>query len=152
MNLLALGLPDTVAGRRIVAASTATLLAYAVVLGLDVVGVAGANGVAAGVALAWFALALGVWLAAFARAVVRSADGDDIAVASLFFLQGSAPTAVRVRLLGLAGVALGLTIATMGVNPTGFLINMLPIGFAGLWGARHGEYPERRDHRSTNRP
>lgn len=151
MNLFALGLPAAVPGRRIVAASTATLFVYLVVLGLDLAGVGGANAVAAGVALAWFALALGVWVAAFARAVVRSAAGDDIAVASLFFLQGSAPAAVRLRLLGLAAVALGLTIITMGVNPTGFLVNMLPIGFAGLWGARHGVYPERRDPRYTTR-
>jgi hypothetical protein len=48
-------------------------------------------------------------------------------------------------------VVLVLTVATLASNPIGFLVNMLPIGLAGLWGARHGTYPERTDPRYTGR-
>lgn len=151
MNLLTLGLPRSAKGSRIVAASAVTTAVYCAALGWDLSGLAGGDEVAVAIALGWFAVSLGVWAIAFGTAVVRSTRGDDIAVASLFFLQGSAPSAVRARLLGVAAFVLVVTIATLAVNPVGFLVNMLPIGFTGLWGARHGVYPERTDPRYTGR-
>lgn len=150
-RLLALGLGDDVAGLGIVRAAVVSTLVYAVAVGYDATGLTGGSATSITVALLWFVAALVVWVLAFARAVVRSTQGDEIQVASLFFLQTSAPRAVRVRLLGVAGVFLVLTIVTLPTNPVGFLANMLPIGLAGLWGARHGAYPERTDPRYTGR-
>ena len=55
-----------------------------------------------GVALGLFLLALVIWFYAFGVGVVRSARGEDIGVANLFFLQGSAPRDVRLQPLTLA--------------------------------------------------
>ena len=151
MNLLGLGLAPDAPGRGIVMISVAMHAAFFVIVAADAAGLSGAEPAAAVISLLWFAAALGVWTAAFARAVVRSTRGDEIAVASLFFLQGSAPRAIRTRLLGIAAVVLVVTSVTVVVNPLGFLVNMLPIGFAGLWGARYGVYSERTDPRYTGR-
>jgi hypothetical protein len=151
MTLVALGLPVDTPGRGIVAASSATSALFAVVCVWDAVGVVGGEVAAVVMSLLWFGIALVVWIMGFARAVVRSTRGDEIAVASLFFLQGSAPRAIRIRLLGIAGGVLLLSIVTLATNPLGFLVNMLPIGFAGFWGARHGTFPERTDPRYTGR-
>jgi hypothetical protein len=151
LRVLTLGAGPDTAGASIIAASTVTTALYAVAVGWDAAGLAGGNALAIGTGLALFVLALVVWVVAFARALVRSTQGDDLAVASMFFLQDAAPRGVKVRLLGIAAVMLVLTIVTLATNPVGFLVNMLPIGFAGLWGARHGTYPERTDHRYTGR-
>ncbi len=150
-RLLALGLSDSSPGGGVVRASVVTSLAYTFAVGWDAAGLAGGNTAAVGTALVLFVVALIVWVMAFSRAVVRSTQGDEIQVASLFFLQTSAPRAIRVRLLGIAAFVVILTGATLATNPVGFLVNMLPIGFAGLWGARHGTYPERTDPRYTGR-
>ena len=75
---------------------------------------------------------------------MRSSRGDDIAVASLFFLQGSAPAAVQKQLLGAFAASIVVAIATAWFNPFAVLVPMLPLGLVGLWGARHGEFPPRR--------
>jgi fatty acid desaturase len=150
-RVLALGLGDATPGVGIVRASVVTSLTYALAVGWDAAGLAGGNTAAVAVALALFVGAMVVWIMAFGRAVVRSTRGDEIQVASLFFLQTSAPRAVRARLLGIAAFVVVLTVVTLATNPVGFLVNMLPIGFAGLWGARHGTYPERTDPRYTGR-
>ncbi|MCZ7536476.1 MAG: hypothetical protein M5T61_11590 [Acidimicrobiia bacterium] len=93
--------------------------------------------------LTLFLVSLPVWVYAFLVAVGRTARGDDIAVASLFFLQRSAPRSVRVSLLGALAVCLGVTALTAKSNPFGVLVPMLPLGLAGLWGALHGTYPPR---------
>ncbi len=149
MSILSLGLADGVPGRATVAASVGFSTIYCLVAAWGASGLAGGNAAAIGVALAWFVIALGIWVVGFTQAAIRSAKGDEIAVASLFFLQGSAPKQVRIRLLAICVAVLGVTIATLGTNPVGFLVNMLPIGFCGLWGARHGTYPERTDNRRS---
>lgn len=94
-------------------------------------------------ALALFAVSLPVWVWAFAVAVVRSSQGDDIAVGNLFLFEGRAPKDVRRHLFGALGVCLVITAATASADPFGVLVPMLPIGLIGLWGARHGEYRPR---------
>ncbi len=148
---LALGLTEDTRGVGIVRWSAVTALLYAIAAGWDAAGVPGGDTASVGIALALFVVSLVVWVVAFGRAVARSTRGDEIQVASLFFLQTSAPRDVRVRLLGIAAVVVVLTMVTLATNPVGFLVNMLPIGFAGLWGARHGTYPERTDPRYTGR-
>jgi hypothetical protein len=95
------------------------------------------------VSLALFLASLPVWIYAFGLAVVRSARGDDIAVASWVFLVGSAPDDVRRALLGAAALSAVIGVATAWGNPFCVLVPMFHLGLAALWGARHGTYPAR---------
>jgi hypothetical protein len=95
------------------------------------------------VALVLFFVAIGAFVYAFVLAAARSADGDNVAVANLFFLQGSAPRPVQHQFLAMFGVCLLVAIATVVWAPFGFLVPMLPIGLAGVWAARDGTFPPR---------
>ena len=86
-------------GERIVQISWASVALFGVVGVLDIF-IDAFDPVALGVCVALFLCSLPVWLYALGLAIVRSSRGDDIAVASLFFLQGSAPAAVQKQLLG----------------------------------------------------
>ena len=112
----------------------------------------GMEPVAAIVALALFALSLGVWIWAFGVAVARSSQGDDIVVGNLFLFEGSVPKAVRRHLFSSVAVSLVITAVTVSADPFGVLVPMLPIGFVGLWGARHGEFERRKDVVHAVRP
>ena len=133
-------------GQRIVQCSWASVIVFAVVGGLDVV-IDAFDPIAVGVCLVLFLISLPVWLYALGSAITRSARGDEIAVASLFFLQGSAPADVQKHLLGAFGLSIVVALATAWFNPFAVLVPMLPLGLAGLWGARHGTYPPRRTRR-----
>jgi hypothetical protein len=102
------------------------------------------DGIAVAVALGLFAVSIPVWVYGFGLAVARTARGDDVVVASLFFLQGSAPRRVQLELLGALGACVVIAAATAAADPFGVLVPMLPLGLTGLWGARHGTYPPRR--------
>ena len=134
------------AGARIVQWSWATVGLFTIVAGLDVV-IDAFDPIAVGVCLVLFLASLPVWLYALASAIARSARGDEIAVASLFFLQGSAPAPVQKHLLGAFAVSVVVAIATAWFNPFAVLVPMLPLGLVGLWGARHGTFPPRRTRR-----
>lgn len=125
---------------------------FALTAGPAALGVDAFDDLAVGVALALFAVSIPVWIYAFARAVVRTGHGDDIVVASLFFLQGSAPRRVQVHLLAAVGVSIVIAAATGAANPFGVLVPMLPLGLVGLWGARHGTYPPRREPADRDQP
>ncbi len=131
-------------GRAIVRASWASNLLFAVTAIPVAVGVDAFDGPAVGVALALFAVALGVWVYAFAIAVGRTAQGDDVVVGNLFLMQGPAPRAVRWHLFGSFALCLAITAGTASGDPFGVLVPMLPLGFVGLWGARHGTFPARK--------
>lgn len=113
--------------------------AIPVALGID-----GALGVAIGVALLLFVVAIGAFVYAFGVGMARSTRGDDVAVANLFFLQGSAPKPIRHNFLAMFLVCLAVTAATAAWEPFGVLVPMLPIGLAGMWAARYGVFPPRR--------
>jgi hypothetical protein len=100
-------------------------------------------GVAIGVALLLFLIACGAFLYAFGVGVARTARGDNVAVANLFFLQGSAPRSVRRAFLVMFLVCLAIALATVVWEPFGVLVPMLPPGLAGVWAARHGTFPPR---------
>jgi hypothetical protein len=100
-------------------------------------------GVAIGVALSLFLVSVGVFVYAFALALGRSSQGDNVAVANLFFLQGSAPKPVRRRFLWLFLVCLAIAVGTAAWDPFGVLVPMLPVGLAGMWAARYGVFPPR---------
>ena len=80
---------------------------------------------------------------AFAVGLARSSRGDNVAVANLFFLQGSAPRPVRRTFLWIVLVCLAITVGTAAWEPFGVLVPMLPIGLAGVWAARYGVFPPR---------
>src|SRR5690348_3931250 len=90
-----------------------------------------------------FLISLPIWVYAYGLAVVRTGRGDDITVSSLFFLNRSAPKPVQRQLLGAVGASIVVAAVTAVANPFGVLVPMLPMGLAGLWGARHGVYPPR---------
>jgi hypothetical protein len=79
--------------------------------------------------------------------VARSAQGDEIVVASLFLMQGDAPRPVRVQLFSALAASAVLAAATGAADAFGILVPMLPLGLIGLWGARYGTFPPRRDAR-----
>ena len=113
---------------------------------------AGGSGIAAALSLALFAVALGVWVWAFAVAAARSGAGDNIAVGSLFLVEGSVASEVRRPLYWSFFASLLITAVAASSNPFAVLVPMLSLGLVGLWGARHGEFPLRRDVEGAARP
>lgn len=99
------------------------------------------------VALVLFFGGIGAFVWAYVVAVGRSRD-QEIAVAGLFLLSGSAPTPVRWHLLGSLGAQVAVALATAGARPFtslafGVLSPMYGLGLAGLWAARYGTFPPR---------
>ncbi len=133
-----------VIGKRIVVASWSTLGVFAVVAILDSVGLHTLNTPATILSVGLFLASLPLWIYAFGLVLVRSTRGDDIAVASWVFLTPSAPKEQRRHLLGATAACVAIGVATGWANPFGVLVPMLQLGFAALWGARHGVYPPRR--------
>jgi len=103
--------------------------------------------VSAGVALLLFALGIVGMLMAFAGAVERSRT-EDIGMGGLYFLAGSAPKDVQRHLMGATAVQTVVALTTASIRPFtalafGILVPMFGLGVAGLWAARHGEFPKR---------
>ena len=101
------------------------------------------DGVALVTALALFAVSIPVWGYALVKAAVRTTRGDDVLVASLFLVDGPVPKPVRWHLFGSLAVSVAVALATAVAEPFGVLVPMLPLGLIGLWGARHGAFPQR---------
>ncbi len=139
------------AGRAIVTSSWVGTGVFAAAAIPAAAGVDTLEEIAIGVSLALFFVSLLVWGWAFAVAVARSAQGDDIVVANLFGTMGAAPRGLRWRLFGSLAVSMAIAGGTAVANPFGVLVPMLPLGFVGLWAARHGTFPERRSP-ARNRP
>jgi len=131
-------------GRAIIATGWIANAVFAVTAIPVAVGVDGAIGIAVAVALLLFVVAIGAFVYAFALGMARTTQGDDVAVANLFFLQGSAPKPVQRKFLTLFLVCLAITAGTAAWEPFGVLVPMLPIGLAGVWAARYGVFPPRR--------
>jgi hypothetical protein len=130
-------------GRSIVLASWVTLGLFAVTIVPDAAGLHAFDGLASVVALGLFLVSLPLWCYAFGLAVVRSARGDDVTVAGLFFLTGSAPDDVRRPLFAVVAASVVVAAATAWANPFAVLEPMLPLALLPLWGARHGTFPAR---------
>jgi len=133
------------AGRGIVVASWVSVALFAGAAVPAAAGVSAFKPVALGTAVTLFIIGIAVWVWAFLAAVVRSANGDDIVVASLFLVQGPAPRKVRGQLYAALGLSIALAAGTGASDAFGILVPMLPIGLVGLWGAQHGVFPPRRD-------
>jgi hypothetical protein len=139
-------------GKRIIVASwlsNAVFLAGSLPL---MVGADGTDRLAAGVCLVLFAISLVVWIWAFAIAVTRSSQGDDIAVGSLFLVEGTVDRPTRTTLYLSFGLSVVITAVAAGSNPFAVLVPMLSLGFVGLWGARYGVFPLRPELRQESRP
>lgn len=108
----------------------------------------GAMGEAAAVvAMALFLAGCGLFLGAYVVAVGRS-RADELSIPGIWFLSGSAPPAVRRRLLGAVAVEAVVGVATAGARPFtslafGVLVPIWGLGLTGLWGARHGRFVPR---------
>jgi hypothetical protein len=145
----AVAVRDSVPGQRINTASWIGNALFAATAIPAAFGVEAFDAPAIGVALGLFAISLVVWCWAFAVALARTTRGDDVVVGSMFLLQGPVPARVRLHLFGSLGVCLAVTAATAAAEPFGVLVPMLPLGLAGLWGARYGTYPPRRAARAA---
>lgn len=102
---------------------------------------------AAYVDIALFAVGVVAFLWAYGIAVARSRS-DAIGIGGLFFLAGSAPRDVRVRLLTALAVQTAIAIVSASIRPYtavafGILVPLFGLGLTGLWGARHGTFPPR---------
>ena len=135
---------DAVRGRSIMRCSWVADAVFAVTTVPFVLGVDALEGVSIAVSLLCFAASLVVWVWAFAVAFSRSAEGDDIAVASLFVTMGGAPPEVRWQLFGALGACVVIVAGTAAEQPFGVLVPMLPLGLVGLWAAKYGAFPPRR--------
>lgn len=88
-----------------------------------------------------------VFIWAFLVAVERSRS-EQIDVVGLFFLVGCAPRRVQVSMLSAVAVQTTFPLAVAIVRPFTAFAVLAPVwslGLAGLWGARHGTFPPRRD-------
>ena len=102
---------------------------------------------AATVSLILFFIGCGVFFWAYLVAVQRSRT-DLIGIGGLYFLQGTAPRAVQVRLVGSLVVQVVVAIVTSSIRlysplAFGFLVPVFGIGMCGLWGARYGTFEPR---------
>jgi hypothetical protein len=135
--------PEPEPGRRIVVFGWVANAAFFVTAVPAAAGIDAFGGISVAVALVLFFVAIGAFVYAFVLAAARSTRGDEIAVANLFFLQGSAPKPVQRSFLLMFAACLLVAVATVVWAPFGFLVPMLPIGLAGVWAARHGTFPPR---------
>jgi hypothetical protein len=103
----------------------------------------------AAVSVALFVVGCGAFLWAFALAVSRS-RGEEITITGVYFLAGTAPSNTRFRLLLSLAVEVVVAVAAGIIRiytPVAFaaLAPVFGLGMAGLWGARHGTFPERQE-------
>lgn len=93
------------------------------------------------------------WCIGFLRAVGRSRD-DEINLAGLFYLTGSAPDDVRRSFLGLwiaqwviAALSIVVTLVMKDSPPFGVLAPVWGIGLITWWASLHATFPPREDLR-----
>ena len=140
---------DDVPGRWIVRASIASTVVLAVVTAL-------AATWPDTFVLAFFVVALACFVGGcvlFVVDVLVAAGRSrtvEIGIGGLFFLAGSAPPSVRTPLLASLAVQVVVVVAGAAVRPFtplafGTLAPVVGLGWCGLWGARHGLFPPRRD-------
>jgi hypothetical protein len=134
-------------GGRIVVTSWVGVALFAVTAVPAAAGVSGFDPAALVVDVVLFVAGIAVFGWAFAVALARNAHGDDIVVSSLFLAQGPVPRPVRRQLFAALAVSVVIAGATGTTDAFGILVPMFPLGLIGLWGARHGVFPPRRDRR-----
>ena len=97
-------------------------------------------------ALVLLALGCVAFLWAFAVAVERSRT-EEIGVGGLFFLEGCAPRRAQLVMMASVAVQTVVPLVVAIIRPFTAFAVLAPVwslGLAGLWGARHGTFPPRR--------
>lgn len=114
------------------------------------VGIAAPDPLAVSIAvfdLLLFALGTLAFLRTLLTAAQRSRE-EELSVAGIWFLQGSAPKDVQARLLGALAVQVVVGIGTAIARPDplafGTLVPVFGLGLTGLWAVRSGTFPPRR--------
>lgn len=107
------------------------------------------------VAIGLFVAGCGLFFAGYLRGIGRSRS-EQVAVASLFLLAGSAPATVRRSLLGSLTAEVVVALAVSIARPytslaAGALVPMYGLGICGLWAARHGKFPPAEPGRRQSR-
>ncbi len=102
---------------------------------------------AVAVSLVLFGVGCVVFVVAFLVAVERSRT-ELIGIGGLYFLAGSAPSAVRVHLMASLAVEVIVALVTASVRlyttaAFGTLVPVYGLALAGLWAARHGTFESR---------
>jgi len=117
---------------------------------LAVAGAVGPTAVAvsaAGFDLLLFVLGVLAFVRTLLTAAQRSRE-EELSVAGIWFLQGSAPVDVQRLLLGALAVqvVVGIGAAMARPDPLAFgsLVPVFGLGLAGLWAVRSGTFPPRR--------
>jgi len=139
-------------GRGIVLVSWWSNLVLAIAVLGPVAGLDAFDGVSIGASMVSFLVALVVWTGALGLAAARTTRGDDVQIASLFLVQGAVEATPRRSLYLSLACCIAITAIAAATDPFVVLAPMLPLGFVGLWGARHGVYPARRDTAPVRRP
>jgi hypothetical protein len=93
---------------------------------------------------------------AFVRTLFVAAERsrrEELSVAGIWFLAGSAPPDVRRWLLGCLGAQTVIAIVAASIRPYsavafGVLVPMFGLGLTGLWAVRSGTFPPRRAGRT----
>ena len=132
---------------RIIMASLIGTAVFTVVASGAAIWPARLDAVAFVVSVFLFAVGVAVFVWAYGLAVMRSRD-EEIAVANLFFLAGSAPARVQWQLLGSTAVQAVVAAVTAAVRPfsslaAGVLVPVYGLALSGLWAARSGTFPPR---------
>jgi hypothetical protein len=97
--------------------------------------------------LALFVLGCAAFVLTLVRAAGRSRT-DELSVAGIWWLTGSAPAPVRRQLLGAFGVEVVAALVTASVRPFtglafGILVPTYGLGLVGLWAVRLGKFGPR---------
>lgn len=134
-------------GHRLIQASWAGTVAFAVVCALGVVLIDTFAPVVVGLSAVMFAAGCVLFFVAYAKAVSRSRV-ELIGIGGLYFLAGTAPPEVRRHLLGSFAAQCVVVVVVIAVRPftslvLGALAPMYGLGCAGAWGARYGLFPPR---------
>jgi hypothetical protein len=142
-----IGLDDDVPGAGLIRVSDVATIVFTVVAVVSAVFLDHLNALVVAVSLLLFVAGCVTFLWAYAIAVNRSRT-DAIGIGGLYFLQGSAPLAVQIRLLGALTIQVVVAVVTAAVHPFtsqafAVLAPMFGLGLTGLWGARYGKFGPR---------
>ena len=99
------------------------------------------------VAVTWFLAGSALFFLDVVLAAGRSRESA-MGIGGLFFLAGSAPRRVQWHLTGSLVAQVVIGVAGAAVRPFtplafGTLASVMALGFSGLWGVRHGLFPDR---------
>lgn len=116
---------------------------------LTVIWVESMEGLYLGVSFAAFLAGIALFAVVLLMAASRSRS-DAMGIGGLFFLLGCAPRSTTRVMNGSLALAVLVSVAAAIARPRsavvfGTLEPMLPLALSGLWGVRHGHFPQRQD-------